>query len=99
MARRVAPRGRAWVALVLVGFVLIAAGVIWRRASGVEQARELRSLQQQLLQLESRRAQLESDIRRVSSRNSLVPVVERSLGMHVPNDTQVVILPRARRVP
>lgn len=99
MARSVAPRGRAWVALVLVSFVLIAAGVIWRRAAGVEQARKLRSLQAQRAQLEARKAQLEGDIRRISSRSSLVPIVERRLGMHVPNDTQVVILPRAPRVP
>lgn len=99
MARRVAPRGRAWVALVLVSFVLIAAGVIWRRTAGVEQARELRALQEKQAQLEARRAQLQGDIRRISSRSSLVPIVERRLGMHVPNDTQVVILPRAPRTP
>jgi membrane protein implicated in regulation of membrane protease activity len=99
MARSVAPRGRAWVALVLVSFVLIAAGVIWRRAAGVEQARELRLLQERRAQLEARRAQLESDIRRISSRSSLVPIVERRLGMHIPNDSQLVILPRAPHAP
>lgn len=97
MARSVAPRGRAWIALVLVSFVLIAAGVIWRRTAGVEQARELRSLQERRAQLEAQRSQLEGDIRRISSRSSLLPIVERRLGMHVPNDTQVVILPRAPR--
>jgi hypothetical protein len=92
MARQVAPRGRAWVALILVSFVLVAASVIWRRTAGVEQARELRSLR-------DRRAQLESDIRRASSRSVLLPIVERRLDMHVPNDTQVVILTRAPHTP
>ena len=99
MARSVAPRGRAWIALVLVSFVLIAASVIWRRTAGVEQARELRTLRDQRAQLEARKAQLEGDIRRISSRSSLVPIVERRLDMHVPNDTQVVILTRAPRTP
>ncbi len=99
MARGVAPRGRAWVALVLVSFVLVAASVIWRRTAGVEQARELRSLRMQRAQLEARKAQLESDIRRISSRSVLLPIVERRLDMHVPNDSQVVILTRAPGAP
>jgi len=99
MARRVAPRGRAWVALALLGFVLIGAGVIWRRAAGIAHARELRALEQRRLQLRAQRAQLESDIRDLSSRGKLVPVVEQRLQMHVPNDTQVVILPRVQRAP
>lgn len=95
MARGVAPRGRAWVALILVSFVLVAAGVIWRRTAGVEQATELRTLRERRAQLEGRKAQLEGDIRRLSSRSVLLPIVERHLDMHVPNDTQVVILTRA----
>ncbi|MBX6331112.1 MAG: cell division protein FtsL [Gemmatimonadaceae bacterium] len=87
-------RGRAWVALALLGFVLIGAGVIWRRAAGIAQAREVRALEQQRLQLQAERAQLESDIRTLSSRSMLVPIAERRLGMHIPSDTQVVIIPR-----
>ena len=86
-------------ALVLVSFVLVAASVIWRRTAGVEQARELRSLRMQRAQLEARKAQLEGDIRRASSRSVLLPIVERRLDMHVPNDTQVVILTRSRSAP
>ncbi len=99
MARQVAPRGRAWVALILVSFVLVAASVIWRRTAGVEQARELQALRSRRAQLEARKAQLESDIRRASSRSVLLPIVERRLDMHVPNDTQVVILTRAPHTP
>jgi hypothetical protein len=91
--RRVAARGRTIVALALLGFVLIAAGVIWRRAAGFSRARELRALEQRRLQLESERAKLVSEIRDASSRGRLAPIVERRLNMHVPSDTQVVILP------
>jgi hypothetical protein len=98
-ARRVATRarGRAWVALALLGFVLVGAAVIWRRAQGHAQAKALLALEQQRLQLQSQRAQLRSDIRDLVSRSSLAAVVERHLDMHVPNDTQLVILTRPQR--
>lgn len=62
-------------------------------------ARELRALEQRRLQLRAQRAQLESDIRELSSRGTLGPMVEQRLQMHVPNDTQIVILPRTQRAP
>ena len=98
-ARRVAARarGRAWVALALLGFVLVGAAVIWRRAQGHAQARALLALEQQRLQLQSQRAQLRSEIRDLVSRSSLAAVVEKRLDMHVPNDTQLVILTRPQR--
>jgi hypothetical protein len=98
-ARRVAARarGRAWVALALLGFVLVGAAVIWRRAQGHAQARALLALEQQRLQLQSQRTQLRSEIRDLVSRSSLAAVVEKRLDMHVPNDTQLVILTRPRR--
>lgn len=98
-SRRVAARGRTIVALALLGFVLIAAGVIWRRAAGVSRARELRALEQRRLQLESERAKLVSEIRDAASRGRLAAIAERRLNMHVPSDTQVVILPRTATAP
>jgi cell division protein FtsL len=98
-ARRVRARGRTIVALTLLGFVLIAAGVIWRRAAGVERARELRALETRRSELEAQRAKLVSDIRDASSRGRLAAIAERRLDMHVPSDTQVVILPRTRSTP
>lgn len=97
--RRVAARGRAWVALALCGFVLIAAGVIWRRTAGIARSRDLQALEQRRSQLESERAQLESDVRDLSSRSVLAPLVERRLDMRVPNDSQVVILKRPKPAP
>ena len=86
-------------ALALLGFVLTSAAVIWRRAAGVERARELRALEQERLQLLAQRARLESEIREASSRGRLAPIVENRLRMHVPNDTQVRILRRPTRTP
>lgn len=89
-------RGRQ-LALVLLGFLLVATGVIWRRSYGIARSRELTELDKRRVQLEARRAQLESDIRDLSSRARLAPIVEQRLQMHVPTDSQVVILPRPAR--
>ncbi len=84
-------------ALALFGFVLVGAAVIWRRAQGHAQAKALLALEQQRLQLQSQRAQLRSDLRDLVSRSALAAVVEKRLDMHVPNDTQLVILTRPAR--
>ncbi|MFL5575809.1 MAG: cell division protein FtsL [Gemmatimonadaceae bacterium] len=82
------------IALLLVGFVLVATGVIWRRSFGIAQSRELRELDRRRLELEAQRARLQGEIRDLSSRAKLAPIAEQRLDMHVPDDSQVVILPR-----
>ena len=89
-------RGRL-LAAILLGFLLVATGVIWRRSYGIARSRDLRELDKRRVQLEARRTQLESDIRDLSSRARLAPIVEQRLQMHVPTDSQVVILPRPTR--
>lgn len=89
-------RGRL-LALVLFGFLLVTTGVIWRRSYGIARSRELTELGKRRGQLEARRVQLESEIRDLSSRARLAPIVEQRLQMHVPADSQVVILPRPPR--
>jgi len=96
---RSGPRGRSWIALLLVGFFLLGAGVIWRRAEGHKQAQDLRVLEDKRTQLEAQRAQLESDLRDLTSRAKLAPVAEGRLHMHIPNDTELVILRRTPRTP
>jgi cell division protein FtsL len=95
-AGRKSGRGRQ-LALLLLGFLLVATGVIWRRSYGIARSRELTELDRRRVQLEARRAQLESGIRDLSSRARLAPIVEQRLQMHVPTDSQVVILPRPPR--
>lgn len=90
----VAVRGRSLVALLLLGFVLVAAGVIWRRSLGLARARDESRLDQRRVALEAERAKLEGDIRDASSRARLARVVEERLHMRIPSDSQVIYLRR-----
>ncbi len=95
--RRVGIRGRWIVAALLVGFVITTAAVIARRSYGDTQARTMSGLESRLRQLRNERVRLEAEIRDGSSRARLIPIAEARLGMHVPADTEVVILPRRVR--
>lgn len=99
MKKRGKPRGRAWVALALVGFVLLASAVIWRRAVGLRQAAALRDLENRRAQLDGEKTKLESEIRTLSSRDHLGPIAEQRLHMRVPDDSQVIVLPGPSSVP
>lgn len=87
-------RGRWIVAAVLVGFVVTTAAVITRRSYGDREARRISTVEAKLRQLRNERVRLESEIREGSSRVRLIPIAETRLGMHVPADTEVVILSR-----
>ena len=94
-ARR-GPRGRLIVAVLLVGFVLVGTAVIWRRVTGIGNARELKALDAERAQLVAERAALESAVRQAAGRARIGGVAEQRLGMRVPADTQVVILTRGQ---
>lgn len=89
----------ARVMLVLVGFVVVAIGVIARRTFGISQATVLRALENQRDAVAAARIKLETEIRDASSRARLVPLAEKRLHMYVPSDSQVIILPRPPRPP
>jgi cell division protein FtsL len=95
--RRVAVKGRWIVGAVLIGFVLTTAAVVARRTYGDENARRMSGMEARLRQLRNERVRLDAEIRDASSRVRLIPIAEARLGMHVPADTQVVILPRQAR--
>jgi hypothetical protein len=98
MAKRgVTLRGRSLVAVVLGAFVLVALSIVWRRTIGIGESEHLAQLDARRVALEGERARLESEIRNASARHTLGAAVERKLGMHIPTDKQVVILPRAER--
>lgn len=90
-------RGRTLVVLILAVFVLVALAIVWRRTIGIGQSELLAALDTKRVELEGERARLESEIRDASARQTLGAAVEHDLGMHVPRDKQVVILPRTRR--
>jgi membrane protein implicated in regulation of membrane protease activity len=94
---RVAFRGRTRVALILCAFVVVALAIVWRRTIGISQSEQLAVLDAKRVELEGERARLEGEIRDASSRQTLGTAVERRLGMHIPSDKQVVILPRNAR--
>lgn len=95
--RRVAVRGRWIVAAVLIGFVITTAAVVARRNYGDNVAREMSGTESRLRSLRNERVRLEGEIRDASSRARLVPIAESRLGMHLPAEDQVVILPRQAR--
>jgi len=90
-------RGRTLVGVVLAAFVLVALSIVWRRTIGIGQSERLAQLDGNRVDLESERARLEAEIRDASARQTLGTSAERRLGMHIPSDKQVVILPRATR--
>jgi cell division protein FtsL len=91
--RLAARRGRL-VALLLVGFVLVATGVIWRRSHGFAHARTLRDLERRRQALIATKMQLEGAIRDASSRTRLEPILKERLQMQVPADSQIIYLQR-----
>ncbi len=94
MAKRsVGLRGRTVVAVTLASFLAVAVSVVWRRAVGSTSAAALQALSTQRAELEAQRAQLAGEIRRITSRPQLEPVVRR-LGLNMPNDSQVISLRR-----
>jgi hypothetical protein len=92
-------RGRSVVALTLFGFVLVATSVIWRRTFGLSQSRVLQQLERQRLDLRAQRAQLQREIREVSSRDKLTPLVEQRLHLRIPSDSQVIVIERKDTLP
>ena len=97
MARKVAAGGRLGFALVLLGFVLIASGVVLRRTYGIRAARDLQAMETRRSGLIAERRRLESEIRIASSRARLQPIAEQRLQMHVPTEAQVIYLTRGMR--
>ena len=98
MTRR-RPSRRSVIALALLGFVLVATGVIARRTYGIDQARALRDLDRKRQALEAERVKLEGEIRDASSRARLAPIAEQRLNMHVPSPDQVIMLAPGRPTP
>lgn len=91
-------RGRTVVFLSLIGFVMLATGVIWRRSYGVTRARAIEKLEVRRAALMAERAKIDGDIRAAVSMEHLGRVAEERLHMRVPSDSIVVTLQRSPRV-
>jgi hypothetical protein len=86
-------KGRHWLMLWLVVFVCVLLAIAARQSSGFRTARRLGELREERMALEARRAELERQIRVASSRKVLVPLAERTLGLHEPSDSEFTLLP------
>jgi len=84
-------KGRHWLMLWLVLLLGVLGGITARQTEGFRTARRLRELREERMALEARRGELERRIRAGSSRQVLVPIVERALGLHEPSDSEFVL--------
>jgi hypothetical protein len=84
-------KGRHWVVLWLLVFLGGAIVIVGRQTSAFRTARRLRELREERSNLEARRADLERRIRVASSRQVLVPIARKTLGLHEPADSEFVL--------
>lgn len=85
-------KGRHWVLLWLLLFVLVAGAVVTRQTASYAVATRLRTLREERLTLEARRADVQRQIREASSRQVLGKVAEERLGLHHPADSEFTLL-------
>jgi cell division protein FtsL len=81
------------IARILIGFLVVALAVIWRRGFGLRRGLELEQLERQRMSLEAQRGSLEQQIRELAARGRLGVVAERQLGMRLPADSEVIVVP------
>ena len=103
MAKRVEGRGKSGrsggrrgpkIVLVLIGFVLLAIGVNWRRVIGIQQEAEIGRMRQRREALVSEQLKLQDAIRVASDRKHIMEIAQSRLGMKLPELHQVIDLPR-----
>ena len=82
-------RGAFWVAIVVLPFVL----VVQRQMRAVEHERELRALEQELAVAEAERLERVNEIQALSTRQRVVREARDRLGLHLPADHEIVLLP------
>ena len=73
---------------VLVGFVVLALGVNFRRVYGLKQAKEIREMQQKREALVSEQLKLQDAIRVASDRKHIIEIARSRLGMKMPELNQ-----------
>ena len=100
--RRVKGRGRpgwvgalGWLLLLLASLSL----VTWRQTRGLTLEREVRRLETARAMKDAERVELTREIERLRSRSRIVQVARDRLGMHLPADHEIVILPVGTTAP
>lgn len=75
-------------ALGLVLFLAVTAGVVWRRTIGVRVVKQIERLQEEKRSLLAQEKYLEGRLRRATSRRNVVQEAQRRLGMIRPTEVQ-----------
>jgi len=83
-------KGRHWVMLWLVLFLLVTGLVVTRQTSGFQSAKRLNLLREEHRALVARRTELERQIRSASSRQTLTDHGVQSLNLHMPSDSEFI---------
>lgn len=86
-------KGRHWIAVWLVAFLAATWLVYGRQTAAIRAARELADIRARRANLEGHRAELERRIRAAQSRALLVPRAQARLGLHLPSDSEIILLP------
>lgn len=90
-------RGRHWAALWLV----LALGALWvvaaRQTAAFRAARSLADARTARARLEGKKAELERRIRAAQGRAVLLPRAQQQLGLRLPADSEIVLLPGPSR--
>ena len=87
----------------MIGWLILLLGalslVTWRQPRGIEQERALRALEADRAIAEAERIESLRRIEELRSRARIVRVASERLGMHVPEDSEIVFLPRVEQWP
>ena len=89
-------KGRHWAAVWLLAFLAVAWIVIARQTSAIRAARELTALREEHVNLAGHSADLERRVRAATSRAVLLRLARRPLGLRLPADTEIILLPAPR---
>lgn len=87
--------------LLALGFAVLLASlsaVIWRQSRALDSQRAAELLRDESSLLEARKAQLAHRLQQLESRDRVVTVAARRLGMHIPASDEMVLLPASREV-
>jgi cell division protein FtsL len=83
--------GRLLVWLLVLGSAL--AVVTWRQTEGHQRERALREVRSERAVVEAERMELERRVQALTTRARVVRVARERLGMHLPTDGEIVLLP------
>lgn len=87
--RRTLPLG--WWLILLVALALVP----WRQTQGVRLERELRALREERAAAEAERLEWMQRAQRLKGRARIMDLARTRLGMHLPGDDEVLLLPLA----